>query len=246
MPTLPPAIQRHRGKVIAAVVAVLLVTVVAPFVYINVIQDDAPDKPSVDDVAADGGGSTSSTEPADDAVVDDGTIDGTWTVQQSDDVFAGYRAKEVLFGQDAEAVGRTPDVTGTLTASGTTISAVEMEVDMTTIESPESRRDGQFHGRIMSTSEFPTATFALTEPIELDSLPAEGETIEVEAVGDLTLRGVTKSVTVELEAKRQSGTIVVSGSTEISFDDFEIPDASGGPATVGRTGAFEFLLVFAR
>ncbi len=68
----------------------------------------------------------------------------------------------------------------------------------------------------------------------------------MEATGELTLRGVTKSVTVELEAKRQGGTLVVNGSAEIDFDDFEIPDASGGPATVGRTGSFELLLVFAR
>jgi polyisoprenoid-binding protein YceI len=119
-------------------------------------------------------------------------------------------------------------------------------VDMTTVASDESRRDGQFQGRIMSTSEFPTAEFHLTEPIELGSLPAEGEKVTVEAIGELTLRGVTKPVTVELEAKRQAGTLVVSGSAEIDFDDFEIPDASGGPAAVGRTGSFELLLVFAR
>lgn len=245
MPTLPPWVSRHRNKLIAAVVAVLLVTVVGPFVYINVIKEDAPDKPSVDDVSSTGDSSTSTSSAAG-APADDGTIDGTWTVQQGEEVFAGYRAKEVLFGQDADAVGRTGDVTGTLTASGTTITAVDITVDMTTIESDESRRDGQFQGRIMSTSEFPTAEFHLTEPIELGSLPAEGEKVTVEATGELTLRGVTQPVTVEIEAKRQAGTLVVSGSAEIDFDDFEIPDASGGPATVGRTGSFELLLVFAR
>lgn len=247
MPNLPPSLSRHRNKVIAAVVAVLLVVVVAPFVYLNLIRDDAPAAPSVDDISAEADPSTTTTAgDGGAAVVDDGTIDGTWTVQQGDDVFAGYRAKEVLFGQDAEAVGRTGDVTGTLTASGTTISAVDITVDMTTIESDESRRDGQFHGRIMSTSEFPTAEFHLTEPIELGALPAEDEKITVEAVGELTLRGVTKPVTVQLEAKRQAGTLVVSGTAAVDFDDFEIPDASGGPASVGRSGSFELLLVFTR
>jgi polyisoprenoid-binding protein YceI len=246
MPSLPPALRRHRAKLIAAVVAVLLVTVVGPWVYINVIKEDAPDAPSVDDIATSADSSTSTTASSGLTVADDGTIDGTWTVQQGKDVFAGYRAKEVLFGQDAEAVGRTGDVTGTLTAAGTTISAVDISVDMTTVSSDESRRDGQFSGRIMSTSQFPTATFHLTEPIELGSLPADGAKITVEATGDLTLRGVTKSVTVQLEAKRQSGTIVVSGSADIDFDDFDIPDASGGPASVGRSGKFELLLVFAR
>lgn len=246
MPNVPPALSRHRTKIVTAVVVVLLVTVVGPFVYINLIKEDAPDRPSVDDVSlAEGSTTSTSTDPGA-PVPDDGTIDGTWIVQQGDEVFAGYRANEVLFGQDAEAVGRTGDVTGTLTASGTSITAVDITVDMATITSDESRRDGQFHGRIMDTARFPTATFALTEPIDLGSLPVEGEKVAVQATGDLTLRGVTEPVTVALEAKRQAGTLVVSGSAEIDFDDFEIPDASGGPATVGRTGSFEVLLVFVR
>jgi polyisoprenoid-binding protein YceI len=143
-------------------------------------------------------------------------------------------------------VGRTSGVTGSLEASGTTISAVEVVVDMTTIESGESRRDGQFDGRIMSVDEFPTATFTLTEPIELGSLPAEGEPISVEATGELTLRGVTQEVTVTLDAVLSNGTIAVNGSIPIDFDAYEIPDASGGPASVGRTGELELLVVFER
>ena len=41
--------------------------------------------------------------------------------------------------------------------------------------SDEQRRDSQFQGRIMDTATYPTATFELTEPITLDSLPANGE-----------------------------------------------------------------------
>ena len=245
MPSLPPAFRRHRAKLIAAAVVVLLVAVVGPFVYINVIQDDPPPPPSVDDVAtgsADGSSSTTSG-PSD---ASSAGIDGTWEVQRSDDVFAGYRVKEVLFGQDTEAVGRTGKVTGTLTAAGTTITKVDVEVDMTSVESDESRRDGQFRGRIMSTDQFPTATFSLTEPIDLGTLPTEGQAVEVDATGDLTLRGVTRRVTIPLDAKRQGDELVVSGSLEVDYDDFQIPDATFGPATVGRTGHLELLLVFER
>ena len=38
----------------------------------------------------------------------------------------------------------------------------------------------------------------------------------------------------------------MSGSIRVDFDDFEIPDASGGPAKVGRDGELELLLVFTR
>jgi polyisoprenoid-binding protein YceI len=253
MPSLPPALRRHRFAILAAVVVVLLVAVVGPFVYTHLINDPA-DKASVDDIRisttttahgpSDDGASTTSDPGG--STGDASGIDGTWTVQRNDQAFAGYRVKEVLFGQDTEAVGRTEDVTGTLTASGTTITAVDITVDMTSVTSDESRRDGQFRGRIMSTDQFPTATFRLTKPIELGTLPAEGAIIQAEATGDLTLRGVTRSVTIPLTAKHQGDTLVVQGLGDISFDDFDIPDATFGPATVGRTGQVELLLVFTR
>lgn len=241
-----PLLRRRTTWLIAIPVAVLLAVVVGPFVYINFIREDPPERLTLDDAPAseevDDADGTSSTSPP--AATGDG-IDGAWTVA-ADGNQAGYRVKEVLFGQDAEAVGRTSGVTGSLEANGSTIAAVEVVVDMTTIESDESRRDGQFDGRIMSVDEFPTATFTLTEPIDLGSLPAEGEEITVEATGELTLRGVTQDVTVTLAAVLRDGTIVVNGSIPIDFDDYEIPDASGGPASVGRTGELELLVVFTR
>jgi polyisoprenoid-binding protein YceI len=241
MPTAPPWLARHRTKLLVAIAAVLLVTIVGPFVYIHLIQGDPPERLSLDDVPA----ATSTTaEPSATVPASADGLDGAWSISGGSQ--AGYRVKEVLFGQDTTAVGRTSDVTGTLAVSGTSITATDVTVDMTTVASNESRRDGQFRDRIMSTDQFPTATFTLTKPIALGSLPADGETVSAKATGDLALRGVTRSVTFELSAKRRDGTIVVNGTIPVDFDDYDIPDASGGPASVGRSGEIELLLVFAR
>lgn len=240
-PLTPSPTRSRRKWLIAIPVVILLAVVGGPFVYINFIRDDPPEKLSLDDVPAVEDTTTTSAGGTDS--VPDG-IDGSWTV--GDGSQAGYRVKEVLFGQDAEAVGRTEGVTGTMTIAGTTVTAVEAEVDMTSVTSDESRRDGQFQGRIMSTDEHPTATFTLTEPIDLGSLPADGQEITATATGELTLRGVTKEITFELTAKQTGGSIAVNAAIPIDFDEFEIPDASGGPAQVGRTGTLELLLVFAR
>ncbi|MEO7429491.1 MAG: YceI family protein, partial [Acidimicrobiales bacterium] len=163
---LPPLLRQRRTWIIAVPVLVFLVAVVGPFVYINVIQDDPPERLTLSEVT------TTTTEPGattttgDTATTTGDGVDGTWSV--TDGSTAGYRVGEVLFGQDAEATGRTSAVTGTLAIAGTTISEASFEVDMTSIASDQSRRDGQFHGRIMETSTFPTSTFALTEPITLD------------------------------------------------------------------------------
>jgi polyisoprenoid-binding protein YceI len=225
--------------IVAIAVAVVLV---GGWIAIDAIQGDAPERLSFEDLPT----TTSvpaATDPAGGGTTGDG-VAGEWTITEGSQ--AGYRVKEVLFGQDAEAAGRTEDVTGSMTIAGTTVATAEVTVDMTTVASDRSQRDGQFRGRIMSTAQFPTATFELTEPIELGALPADGAEITVPATGDLTLRGVTNRVAFELKAKRSGGQIAVNGTIPVDFDDYEIPDASGGPASVGREGEIELLLLFSR
>jgi polyisoprenoid-binding protein YceI len=232
--------RRVRTILVAIVAGVLLVTVVGPFVYIRFIEDDPPERPTIDDVTTTtaGGGATSTTGDAPEG------IEGTWTV--ADGSIVGYRIKEVLFGQDSEAVGQTEAVTGEVTIEGTAVTAATFEVDMATFESGEGQRDRQFQNRIMEVDEFPTATFVLTEPIELGAVPADGEEITATATGDLTLHGVTRPVTLDLTARLDGTTFAVDGSTTVTFSDYGVDDPSGGPASVGDDGKLEVLLVFGR
>jgi polyisoprenoid-binding protein YceI len=245
MPSLPPLLRRPRTWLVAIPVLVVLVAVAAPFVYIHFIEGPAPKKLSLEDATV-----TTTSTTVDPSVGSSGDassptdVAGAWKVTSGSQ--AGYRVKENLFGQDATAVGRTSDVTGTMQIDGTTVTAAKVVVGMASVSSDRSQRDGQFRGRIMSTDQFPTATFDLTKPIDLGTLPAEGQEPSYRATGDLTLRGVTRSVTLTLKAERKSGQIVVNGDIKVSFDDFQIPEASGGPARVGRTGEVELLVVFAK
>jgi hypothetical protein len=65
-------------------------------------------------------------------------------------------------------------ITGSITIAGSTVSAARFSVDLTTVKSDQSERDGQFQGRIMNTAMFPTAAFVLSRPIQLGSVPALG------------------------------------------------------------------------
>ena len=95
------------------------------------------------------------------------------------------------------------------------------EIDLTSITTNESRRDDNVQSAL-ETDEYPTATFTLTEPIELGAGADSGSTVSVVAVGDLTIHGVTKSVEFPLEAKLVNGTVVVVGSLDITFSDFDV------------------------
>ncbi len=184
-----------------------------------------------------------------------GTLDGTWMVDPpigsfSDfsDSFVGYRVKEQLAGIGANtAVGRTPNVTGSMTLAGSSITDVQVGADLTTLQCDDSRRDGQLSRQGIQTSSFPTATFKLTSPIQLTTLPADCAAIGATASGDLTLYGVTKAVQVSLQAERSGSLVTVSGSTTIVFADYGFQGPSSfAVLSVEDHGVMELQLHFRR
>jgi polyisoprenoid-binding protein YceI len=158
-------------------------------------------------------------------------VAGTWTVDTSTGgfdfdratgTFAGFRISENLQSVGSTtAVGRTGDVTGQVTIDGTKVTAATFTVDLTTITTNERRRDDKVQ-RALETSSFPTATFVLTSPIDLGDAAASGSAVSVTAQGDLTIHGVTKAVSLPIEAKLVNGTIVLVGSTDLTFSDYGV------------------------
>lgn len=171
-------------------------------------------------------------------------VDGSWKATAKSVV--GYRVKETLFGQAAEAYGRTSALTGTMTISGTTATAVVLKADLTSLKSDNQRRDGQVQGRILETAKFPTAMIRTTEPISFGKVPANQVEVKAKAKAALTLHGVTKNVTLDLTARRNGDAIEVVGSVPITFADYSIANPSNAAATVGTTGTLEFAAVFTR
>lgn len=245
-------------KWIIALVAAAVVVVAGFGVWYFVIRDDSPAAVSIDrasdalDDATKGSGSSGSGSGSSSSSSD---LDGTWTVDDSigsfsdfSSSFAGFRVQEELASIGAKtAVGRTPDVTGGMTIDGTTITEASFEVDMTTLTTDSGLRDNAIRQQAIETSRFPTATFTLTEPIDLGSIPAEGEEITVDATGDLTLHGVTKSVTLPLTAKRQGDVIAVVGSLDIAFADYSISQPRAAAVlSVDDKGVMEIQLFLTR
>jgi len=180
-------------------------------------------------------------------------LDGTWTVDPSigsfDDFsgsFVGYRVTEELVGiGTSTAVGRTPDVTGSLTLAGSTITDATFEAELTTLQSDSGMRDGQLGRQGLETDTYPTATFVIAEPIELEAVPADGATIETTAVGDLTLHGVTKRVEIPLEARLANGVVTVVGSLPVAFGDYGMTaPESMRVLSIDENGTMEFQLQF--
>lgn len=238
---------------IAAAVVIVLVAAAGAFWF---LRDDAPDEVDLDTAVGSVAENTTTTSEGSDTTDAADGISGTWTVdtesgefdfESATGTFAGFRIQEELASIGAtEAVGRTGDVTGEVVIDGTTVTSADIEVDLTTISTNESRRDGRVQSAL-ETDQFPTATFSLTEPIELGDGAADGEQVSVTATGDLTIHGVTTSVQVPIEAQLVDGTVVMVGSTELTFSDFgvEVPSAPV-VVSVSDTGTLELQLLLTR
>jgi len=184
-----------------------------------------------------------------------GSLDGSWKVDTSigsfsdfSGSFVGYRVNENLAQVGSTtAVGRTPKVSGSLTFAGNAISAVSITADLTALQSDRSMRDGQLRQQALETGQFPTATFELTTPIQLPAAPTDGQTYSVTAQGKLTLHGVTKDVSIPLQAKLSGGTVTVVGSLKIQFADYSInPPQSMLVVSVDSFGLMELQLHFTK
>ncbi len=262
-----------RRKLLMIGVPVLVVLAVAGFAgWWFVLRDDAPaavqgveeqfassetttattsaaSTTPATNTASSASGATTATTAAATTTAAPATADGTWTVQPSERVFAGYRIEEefVSGALSSTAVGRSPAVTGTIDIDASTVTAALVGVDLTQLTSDSDQRDSRIRGGGLETNTFPTATFVLTAPLDLGAVPTVGQVFTVAAAGDLTLHGVTQPISLPLEARWAGDTIDLTGSVKIVLADYGISmEAFAGFVSVADEGTMELAVQFVR
>jgi polyisoprenoid-binding protein YceI len=195
-----------------------------------------------------GGSSPAKPKLASDPVSSGGpaTPDGTWKVVPGSGVYVGYRATEVFAGDIVHktAVGRTPAVTGTMTIAGDKVTAATVSGDLRQLTSDRSPRDNYIHTHGIESDKYPTTTFTLTTPITLPEPLTKGAPVHVSATGTLLLHGVTRTITVPLDARWAGPTIQVVGTAPIVFADYKIVPPDTGVTKVDNHGSLELSLTF--
>jgi len=184
-------------------------------------------------------------------------IEGEWSVdttvgaftvtEKTTATFAGFRVEEVLDSiGSATAVGRTPVVSGSIEIEGTTLTSAEVVADLTSIVSDQTRREDAIQ-RALGTGSNPEASFTLTESIDLGEDAASGEVVDAVATGELTVNGVSNTVEIPLQAQLVEGMILITGSTEVLFDDYSVT-APSAPVVISveDNGILEFQLWLSR
>ena len=223
---------RRRILFIVAGAAVLLgalAIIIGPYIYRDFVVGEAPTAPTVVKPA---------TNP--DAQITAATAEGTWTV--SDGSYAGYRVDEVLRGVNVTVVGRTTDVSGTITIADSAVTSGKITVDAATIATSEPSRDSYFRSNVIESSDFPTATFELSNPTQIPNKTYEDKQGDQTVKGKLTLHGVTKEVTLTTQAGYDGTQVQIAGSIPANWNDYGIKAPSLGFAEVESNGFIEFLI----
>lgn len=225
---------REQGGIITFLMGVVVVVVIgAGAFWWFFLRGDAAPKPKIEDTN----------------VVAGGPLDGTWTVRPGSPSFVQYRAKEQFAGAtiETDATGRTGDVQATMTINGTTVSGVRVTANLASLKSDKDRRDEKIKTDGLQTNEFPNVTFVQTRPLALAEAPQKGTTVSTAAIGDLTLHGITRRVSIPLDGRWDGQTVQVVGELPIRFAEYGItPPNIGGFVNVASSGQMELQLVFTK
>lgn len=100
---------------------------------------------------------------------------------------------------------------------------------MRTLQSDEARRDNYLYNNTLETGTYPLATFVVASVEGLDGPLADGETVTLKLVGDLTLHGVTLPATWDAEVTRDGDTLTGTARTTFQMADYDIEEPVVGP-----------------
>ncbi len=236
MATRSPKRRKLLWWVIGAAAVLIVAAVAGPFIYIHFVEGPPPAQltlPSAPSTTRAAGATSSSSPPA--------SVSGVWNAGPGSQ--AGYRVQEVLLGQSTTAVGRTTELWGSLTVAGTSVVKGTFTANMADVVSDQSERNHSFRTQIMDVAMYPTATFTLTEPIDLGNIPGDGTVRNFSAAGTLDMHGVTKAVSFPVSAERLGDEIAVLADIPILFSDWNIANPSiGGFVNTADKGTLELLL----
>jgi polyisoprenoid-binding protein YceI len=174
---------------------------------------------------------------------------GVWTVGQGS--VAGYRVREKLLRLPAsnDAVGRTTAITGAFRLTGDrdvlrVEKGMRIEADISKLKSDEDRRDDHMRTMAIETDLFPTASFVTTSDIVLPGDLAAGHAVSVTVAGDLTVHGVTRPVSIPVQAQHAGGRIEVVGSVSFPWEYFEMKQPNLSYVTVEADPTLEVQVFF--
>ncbi|KAB3523531.1 YceI family protein [Corynebacterium zhongnanshanii] len=178
-------------------------------------------------------------------------MNGSWVIipgQDANQSQVGYTFHEVLPAGAKETSGRADNhkeqnIKGHVTVHDDVLTEAVVSVRVDGISSDVEKRDINVRKKILETQEFPEASFTLTDPVDVSSLPKDGTTGEIAATGDLYIHGQTKQVTATFKVLRTGDNVVLSANIPFNRLDFGVKTPEFVAAKIEEQGTLDVLLV---
>jgi polyisoprenoid-binding protein YceI len=138
---------------------------------------------------------------------------------------ASYQASFRAEGQPlpGSVMGITGDVSGQfMLTTDEHIQALELIVDLRTLDSGSPERDAHVRNDTLETSKYPYATFRVTDVGVLSGNYVEGQNVTFKLSGELNLHGITRPEVFSMQGILAGNTITGTASTLIHLQDFKM------------------------
>lgn len=124
-----------------------------------------------------------------------------------------------------DAVGTTHSVSGSFqihTGSSPLIAAMNIKVDLRTLQTDSPRRDNYVRQNALQTDTYPYATFVSVSTQGLPSSYSDGQTVHFQLTGNMTMHGKTNKEVFDVQGKVVGNTVTGTATSTIYMTDFGI------------------------
>ena len=167
----------------------------------------------------------STPEPTEPAPSGPGQVQGvTYVVGEGSEATFTVEEKLASLPLPNDAVVRTMALSGEVHLDG---QPSVINIDLHQLASDQERRDRYIRERMFPNN--PILTFTVKNLGQLPEPLPVGEVITRQVSGELSIRGVTKPLTFDVEARLDPDTLFILGRTSFTWDDLEIspPNIAG-------------------
>lgn len=143
-----------------------------------------------------------------------------------EEFFADALGKYNIAAGKVKTTGSTQEIAGQLQLNLGDLAAPlgdnRFTVQINTLSSDQALRDGWIRRNGPRLNDFPTAEFVATGVEGAPASYTEGEEVQFQLVGNLTMRDITKPATFDVTAALQGNTITGKATTQARLSDFGI------------------------
>jgi polyisoprenoid-binding protein YceI len=166
------------------------------------------------------------------------------------DSTASYEASFLAAGQTlpGSVMGITGDVSGEFLLTSDTqpvVKSLKIVVDLRSLDSGSPERDDHVRNDTLEVDKYPYTIFSIDEAQILPGSYSEGQTATFKLKGEMTLHGITRPETFDMQATLVNNTITGTATTLIHLQDFKMrPPQTTSVVTVTVGNAITLMVNF--